>query len=65
MKTKLIEKIKQISTEYKFGDFIRNLIAVIFGIIITFAGSDCIGEHNTQKEVKESLQLVKSELLLN
>lgn len=65
MKTKLIEKIKQINTTYKLGDFFRNFIAVVLGIIITFAGSDCIAEHNTQKEVKESLQLVKSELLLN
>ncbi|MCD8093371.1 MAG: hypothetical protein LUF01_11290 [Bacteroides sp.] len=65
MKTKLIEKVKRISTEYKFGDFFRNFIAVMLGIIITFAGSDWITERNTQKEVKKSLQLVKSELLLN
>lgn len=65
MKTKLRKKVKQISIEYKFGDFFRNLIAVILGIIITFAGSDWITERNTRKEVKESLQLVKSELLLN
>lgn len=45
MKTKLIEKAKQISTEYKFGDFFRNFLAVILGIIITFAGSDWITEH--------------------
>ena len=31
----LIEKAKQISTEYKFGDFFRNFLAVILGIIIT------------------------------
>ena len=60
MKTKLIEKAKQISTEYKFGDFFRNFLAVILGIIITFAGSDWITEHNAQKEVKESILLVKS-----
>ena len=65
MKTKLIEKAKQISTEYKFGDFFRNFLAVILGIIITFAGSDWITEHNTQEEIKKSLQLVNSELLLN
>ena len=65
MKTKLIEKAKQISTEYKFGDFFRNFLAVILGIIITFAGSDWITEHNAQKEVKESILLVKSELQTN
>lgn len=62
---KTTEKIKRISTEYKFGDFFRNFIAVVLGIIITFAGSDWITERNTQKEIKKSLQLVKSELLLN
>lgn len=65
MKIKLIEKAKQKSTEYKFGDFFRNFLAVILGIIITFAGSDWITERNTQKEIKKSLQLMKSELLLN
>lgn len=62
---KTTEKIKRISTEYKFGDFFRNFIAVVLGINITFAGSDWITERNTQKEIKKSLQLVKSELLLN
>lgn len=65
MKTKLKEKIKRISAEYKFGDFFRNFIAVILGIVITFAGSDYISERNTQKEVEKSLMLVKSELMLN
>jgi hypothetical protein len=53
------------STEYKLGDFFRNLIAVILGIVITFVGSDMITEHNTQKEIKTALLLVKSELLIN
>lgn len=65
MKTQLIKKIKQISAEYKFGDFFRNFIAVVLGIVLTFAGSDWITERNTQKEVEKSLLLVKSELLLN
>lgn len=65
MKKKLIGRVKQISREYKFGDFFRNFIAVMLGIIITFAGSDWITERNTQKELEKSLQLVKSELLLN
>ena len=65
MKIKLKEKIKRISVEYKFGDFFRNFIAVILGIVITFAGSDYISERNTQKEVEKSLMLVKSELMLN
>ena len=50
MKTKLIEKAKQISTEYKFGDFFRNFLAVILGIIITFAGRT--GLQNTMPKKK-------------
>lgn len=65
MKTRLIKKIKEASAEYKFGDFFRNFIAVILGIVITFAGSDWIAERNAQKEIKKSLLLMKSELLLN
>lgn len=65
MKTKLSQKIKNAFTEYKLGDFFRNLVAVVLGIVITFVGSDIITERNTQKEVKKALQLVKSELLLN
>ncbi|MCD8182628.1 MAG: hypothetical protein LUE99_05550 [Bacteroides sp.] len=60
-----MEKIKRISAEYKLGDFFRNFIAVVLGIIITFAGSDWIAERSTQMEVEKSLQLVKSELALN
>ncbi|WP_455587663.1 hypothetical protein [Bacteroides sp.] len=65
MKINLAKKVKHITTEYKLGDFFRNLIAVILGIVITFMGNDMITEHNTQKEVKKALLLVKSELLLN
>ena len=35
MKTNLIEKVKRMSTEYRFGDFFRNFIAVVLGIVIT------------------------------
>ena len=65
MKIKLSDKLKYIAKEYKLGDFVRNLIAVVLGIIITFVGSDWISERNTQKEVEKSIQLVKSELILN
>ncbi|MEY8720309.1 hypothetical protein AALN73_04030 [Bacteroides stercorirosoris] len=65
MKIKPSNKLKYLATEYKLGDFFRNFIAVVLGIILTFAGSDWITERNTQKEIKKSLQLVKSELLLN
>lgn len=65
MKINPSNRLKHLTTEYKLGDFFRNFIAVVLGIILTFAGSDWITERNTQKEIKKSLQLVKSELLLN
>lgn len=65
MKTNLIEKVKRISTRYKFGDFFRNFIAVVLGIVITFAGSDLMEERKMRNEVKDALLLVKDEILLN
>lgn len=65
MNTKLDQKVKHFISEYKLGDFFRNLIAVVLGIIITFIGSDMLAEHNTKKEVKRALQLVKNELIKN
>ena len=55
MKTNLIEKVKRMSTEYRFGDFFRNFIAVVLGIVITFAGSDLIEERKIRNEVKDAL----------
>ena len=51
--------------EYRFGDFFRNFIAVVLGIVITFAGSDLIEERKIRNEVKDALSLVKDEILLN
>lgn len=65
MKTKLTGKVKRMIAEYKLGDFFRNFIAVILGIIITFIGNDLIQDSHKEREVKQALQLVKSELLLN
>lgn len=65
MKTQLIKKIKQISAEYKFGDFFRNFIAVVLGIILTFAGSDWIANRKTQKDIKRTIELIRQELSLN
>lgn len=53
------------STEYRFGDFFRNFIAVVLGIVITFAGSDLIEERKIRNEVKDALSLAKDEILLN
>lgn len=65
MKKKVIERVKRISAEYKFGDFFRNFIAVMLGIIITFAGSHLIEKNKTENEIKDALLLVKNEMLLN
>ncbi len=65
MKTNLTDKIKDISTEYKCGDFFRNFIAVVLGIVITFAGTDFINTASQEKQIKESMQMIKIELSEN
>lgn len=58
------KKIKKTLTNWRVGNYIRQLSVVTLGIIITFMGSDLISERNTQKRLKTALQLVKSELIL-
>ncbi|WP_455669769.1 hypothetical protein [Phocaeicola sp.] len=65
MENKLGKTLKNFAAEWKLGDFIRNFIAVVLGIVITFIGSDMIEEHNTNNEVKRALVLVKNELQAN
>lgn len=65
MKTNLTDKMKYISTEYKCGDFFRNFIAVVLGIVITFAGTDFINTASQEKQIKESMQMIKIELSEN
>jgi len=65
MKKKLKELITAPGTTRRLGDFICNFVAVVLGIVITFAGSDIIEERNKQKEVAQALQLIKEELLIN
>lgn len=65
MKPKLTNNIRRITKRWKLGDFFRNFIAVVLGIIITFTGSDMIAKYNTNKDIKQSLELIKSELIIN
>lgn len=65
MKKKLKDIITSPATTRRLGDFICNFIAVVLGILLTFAGSNLIEEHKTQKELKDALLLVKNEMLLN
>lgn len=65
MKKKLKEVLKSPTLNRRLGDFVCNFIAVVLGIVITFVGSDMIASHNRNKEMKQALQLVKSELQLN
>lgn len=58
------KKIKETLTNWRVGDYIRQLSVVTLGIIITFMGSDLISERHTQKRLETALQLVKSELIL-
>lgn len=65
MKIRLKEFFKSPNASRRMGDFACNFAAVVLGIVITFIGSDMITSHNKNKEKKQALQLVKSELLLN
>lgn len=65
MKKKLKEVLQSPTFTRRLGDFICNFVAVVLGIVITFVGSDMIASHNKNKEMKQALQLIKSELLLN
>ena len=59
------KKIKFLFTNRRWGDFACNFTAVILGIMLTFMGNAWIKERNTQRDVQNTLQLVKSELQTN
>ena len=50
MKTKLIEKAKQISTEYKFGDFFRNFLLSYW--VLSSPLQEATGLQNTMPKKK-------------
>ena len=45
--------------------FFSELVAVILGIVITFAGQGAIDRAHNRKEVRSALQLVRTELISN
>ena len=45
--------------------FFSELVAVILGIVITFAGQGMIDRAHDRKEVRSALQLVRTELISN
>ena len=45
--------------------FFSELVAVILGIVITFAGQGAIDRAHSRKEVRSALQLVRTELISN
>lgn len=59
------KKVKFLFTNRRWGDFVYNFTAVILGIMLTFMGNAWIKERNTQRDVQNTLQLVKSELQTN
>lgn len=65
MKTTLWKKVRSFFASRRVGDFICNFTAVILGIMLTFMGNSWIQERNTQRDVKNTLQLIKSELEAN
>lgn len=65
MKTTRWKKVKSPFTHRRWGDFLCNFSAVILGIMLTFMGNAWIQDRNMQRDVKNTLQLVKSELQTN
>lgn len=57
-------KIKRFS-EWRLGDYFRQLSIVILGIVVTFMASDAISEYSKSRELKKAMQLVREELRLN
>lgn len=57
-------KVKNFS-QWRLGDYFRQLSIVILGIVITFMAGDAINKYTKSKEIKKSMQLVRDELELN
>jgi len=57
--------MKKEKFHFDWVSFTTNFVAVCLGIIITFAGEGYISSKNEEKEVKKSLELIKSELEQN
>lgn len=57
-------KIKRFS-EWRLGDYFRQLSIVILGIVVTFMASDALSEYSKSRELKKAMQLVREELSLN
>lgn len=57
-------KIKRFS-EWRLGDYFRQLSIVILGIVVTFMASDALSEYSKSRELKKAMQLVREELRLN
>ena len=65
MKNKLKKIFVCPTLKRRLGDIICNFTAVELGILPTFDGSNHNEEHKKQKELKDALLLVKTEMLLN
>lgn len=59
------KKISNVVSNWKPGDYFRQLSIVVLGIVITFLGSDWISNQYRQKEVRAAMQLVIEELKYN
>ena len=54
--------LKEILQNWKLGNYFRELSIVIAGVFITLAGSDFISSTSQEKQIKESMQMIKMEL---
>ena len=54
--------LKETLRNWKLGSYFRELSIVIAGICITFAGTGFISNVSQEKQIKESMQMIKMEL---
>lgn len=55
-------KLKEMLPKWRLGNYFRELSIVIAGVFVTFAGTDLINNIAQEKQIKESMLMIKMEL---
>ncbi len=48
--------------KYRIGEYMRELSIVILGVAVTFISSALISSHNTRKDIRDNMSMIKIEL---
>ena len=54
--------LKETLQSWKPGNYLRELSIVIVGVFVTLAGTGFISNVSQEKQIKESMQMIKMEL---